>query len=293
MEGWILKRSLRPLEMGVLIAITAYACYAFAAFLVKATQVSFTLVVFARSLIGLLVFLPIFLKQREQLKTQRLGFHAIRSVLSLITIYCSIYGIQHLQLGDAILLEQTAPFFIPCVLFIWERQKISAANLVAIAIAFMGAGIILKPHLDLWQISSLASLAAGLLTAVCFVCMQVLVKTETPLSMLFYFLLISTLLSSGPAMGKWGEIHSLWQGGLLICTGIFFALFQLLLSQALQFTNANVIGAYTYFAAVFSLLLGLTFLGEAMTLYRLIGCLLIIGAGAFFFYAKKESRYLS
>lgn len=282
------KSSLRPIEKGIFLAILAYACYSFAAFLIKLTPLSFQLIAFARNLIGLFVFLPFFLQKKEQLKTKRLGFHLIRSILSLATIYCSIYGIQHLHLGDAILLEQTAPFFIPCISFIWCKEKVSLSHALAILLAFIGVGYILKPHFDLLKIGAIAALGAGILAALCFVCMQSLTKSETPLSILFYFLLICSVLSIGPAFSCWREITSLSQIFLLFGIGILFALFQLFLTQALTFTNANVIGSYTYFTAIFSTLLGVFFLGEILTLSRGIGSTLIIGAGIYVFYERKK-----
>lgn len=101
---------LRPVEKGILFAVAAFACYALAALFVKTVTLSYPLIVFMRNAIGLLVFLPFFLKNKEELKTKRLPFHCLRVILSLATIYCSTYGIQRLHLGDAILLEQTAPF---------------------------------------------------------------------------------------------------------------------------------------------------------------------------------------
>jgi len=280
-------------KKGILFSIAAYACYSFAAFLVKRLILPFPIVVFARNFIGFLIFLPLFLRNKDQLKTKRLGFHCARSCLSLATIYCSTYGIQRLQLGDAILLEQTAPFFIPIILFLWNKEKISRLNCAAIFFAFIGASYILQPHLDVWHLSAIASLGAGFLAALCIVCMQRLAMTETVLATLFYFLFVSTLLSIGPAASVWSGALSIYQWTLLLCIGIFFALFQFLLTKALVFANASVVGSYTYFTVVFSIVLGIVFLAEEMTFARMMGSFLIIGSGLFIFFARKKNNSTS
>ena len=277
---------LRPVEKGILFAVAAFACYALAALFVKTVTLSYPLIVFMRNAIGLLVFLPFFLKNKEELKTKRLPFHCLRVILSLATIYCSTYGIQRLHLGDAILLEQTAPFFILAILF-FKGEKISFLNLMALLTAFAGVGYILKPHFDVWQLRAIASLGAGLFAALSILAMQSLGKTETSLSTLFYFLLLSTLLSMGPTAGHWTEISSWQQGLFLLLIGIFFAIFQYFLTHALTLANAQVVGSYSYFTAIFSIILGIVFLEEKFTFSRMIGTTLIIGAGLYIYYEKR------
>lgn len=280
---------MRPIEKGIILALAAYSCYAFAAFLIKITPLSYPLIVFARNAIGLCFFLPFFLQKKEQLKTKRFPFHFVRSCLSLATIYCSTYGIQHLNLVDAILLEQTAPFFILAILFFWRGEKISMPSALAILVAFIGVGCILKPHFDLWQISAFASLAAGLLVALSYICIESLAKTESSFSILFHFLWISSLLSISPSMGHWSEVSSMQHGILLLFIGILFALFQLLLNRAMMFANANIVGSYAFFPTLLSVVLGYLFLGDGFSFSRLIGCLLTTGAGLYIFYEKSKS----
>lgn len=281
---------MKPVEKGILISLTAYACYAVAAFMVKTLALSPQLIVFARNTTGFCFFLPLFLLHREKLKTKRLSFHCARSGISLATIYCSTYGIQHLSLGDAILLEQTAPFFILLLLFIWNGRKISLPSLLAIVAAFAGVGYILKPHFHLLQIAALASLGAAFFLALSLICMESLGKTEPALCILFYFFLISSLLSFAPAMGHWNEITSYNQGFLLLLVGVIFALFQLLLTRALMLADANVIGSYTFSGTLFSIILGTLFLDEELTFPRILGSSLILLAGLYIFYEKRKSK---
>ncbi len=279
---------MRAVEKGIFISLAAYASYAFAAFLIKTIPLSFPLIVFARNFIGFCFFLFLFLRKKEELKTKRLPFHFVRSSLSLLSIYFSTYGIQHLNLGNAILLEQTAPFFILAILYIWRGEKISSRTLIAIFAAFIGIGCILSPHIGVWNICAMASLAAALMIGLSYIFIESLTKTESSLSILFYFLSISSLLSFGPALSHWGEIDSIHHCITLIGIGFFFALFQWLLTQALTFAGANVVGGYTFFTAVFSTVLGFFFLGEKLSFPQITGSLLIVGAGIYVFRQKRK-----
>jgi drug/metabolite transporter (DMT)-like permease len=248
----------------------------------------FPFIVFARNTVGFCFFLPFFLLKRKQLKTKRFPFHCLRTCLSLAAAYCSVYGIQHLNLGDAILLEQTAPLFVLAISFFWKGEKLSQPSLIAILIAFLGVGCISKPRFDFWDVNVIASLFAGFLIALTYISRESLSRTDSSLCILFYFLWISSFLSIGPAIGHWVEVTSIQQVMLLLAIGIFFAAFQYLFNKALMFISANVLGSYTYLVTVFSLILGYFFLSEELSLSRLSGCLCIIGAGIYIFYEKRK-----
>jgi drug/metabolite transporter (DMT)-like permease len=279
---------LKPIEKGIFFALIAYICYTIAVFLIKVISLPFSVIVFARNVIGFCFFLPIFFLNLGQLKTKRFFFHWVRTCLSLATIYCSTYAIQHLNLSDAILLEQTTPFFILAISFFWKREKMSRASITAILIAFIGVGCILKPHFDFWNIGAVISLLAAFFAALSYISIESLSQTESSIGILFYFLGISSLLSVGPAMGYWTEITSTKHIVFLVTIGILFALFHYLLNRAFVFVNANFLGSYIYFVSAFSLILGYFFLNEELSLSRLTGCLCIIGAGIYIFYEKRK-----
>ena len=246
--------------------------------------------VFFRSLIGLLIFSPFFIWRKEELKTKKLPSHLLRTLLSLMGIYCSVYGVQHLNLGDAILLEQTAPFFIVAIFFFWRKEKTSLPTLIAMGVAFVGVMLIISPQFAIFKLSSLASIASGLLAGLCFIAVEALVKTETSLSTLFYFLLISTLVSAVPALRQSTQIDFVLHWPFLLLIGLFFALSQLLRNVALTFINSNVVGSYSYFAPLFSILLGVMFLDEVLTYNRILGSILILGAGIYIYYEKRQQE---
>lgn len=273
---------------GIFLTLASYSFYALAIFFMKILSLSPPSIVFIRNITGLLLFSPLFLWKKELLKTDKLSFHFLRAMLSLAAMYCSTYGINHLKLGDAIVLEQTAPFFIILILFLLKKEKIPLRSLAAMGIAFMGVVFIAAPEFAIFQFPALASLASGLLAALCFVTVERLVKTETSLATLFYFLLITSLMSVGPASFRWDEIDLSTQWPFLLLIGLFFALCQLLRNIALTFVGSSVVGSYSYCVPLFSLLLGGAFLEEEFTLNRIAGSLLILGSGVYIYYEKRR-----
>jgi drug/metabolite transporter (DMT)-like permease len=275
---------------GIALAIAAYGCYAIAALFVKLTSIPFHHLVFYRSLVGLCLFFPFLLKSRERLKTHKAPLHFLRTLISLTTIYCSTYGIQLLSISDAILLEQTAPFFIPGILYVWKRETTSLVRCISIAIGFLGVALILMPSLQVWKIGAFASLGAGFLVAVSIIFMKELLQTEHPYTTLFYFFLFSSCLTSFPVLRSWKIVLS-WPVALpLFAMGMFFTLFQLLLTKSLVRVKSQVVGSYACLAVFFSFLLEELFFQEQMTGSRLCGAILIIGAGVFAYRLENKNQ---
>ncbi len=276
-------------KKGIFFAITAYACYATAACFIKLITVSPELIVFFRNLVGLCVFFPLFFKNKSQLKTSNFWLHCIRSVISLATIYCSTYGIQRLKLADAILLEQTAPFFILAILFVLKKENISLTNFICICAGFLGVFLILTPSGQLENAGTFASLGAGFLIAVSIILMKRLSKTESTYSTLFYFLLLSSVLSAAPAMRSREESLSFSVVSFLFLIGLFFSLFQFFLTRALTHINSQVVGSYACLSIIFSFAFGGFFLNEELTFTRLLGASLIIISGIFTYYSETKN----
>lgn len=268
-------------KKGVLFTVGAYACFAAAAFLIKIASAPLALVVFCRSIVGFSLFFPFFLKKRSELRTNKFTFHFMRSLISLATIYCSTFGIQKLRLADAILLEQTAPFFIPGLLFFWKGKHISLKNISAMLVGACGVALILKPNFEVWNMAACASLGAGFLVAVSILFMQYLLKTESIPATLFYFLFFSSALSLGPAVSSWEVLFHWPVTMILILVGAFFALFQFFLTRAVAYTDAQLVGSYAYLTVLFSFVLGSFFLGENLTFFRCMGAFLIIMSGLY------------
>lgn len=276
-------------QKGIFYAIAAFFCYSLASLFIKiAISASEELIVFSRSLIGLLLILPLAIKDRQRLKTQKPVFHIVRSIISIATIYCSTYGIQKLDLVDAILLENTLPFFTPLIVFFWGGHKISRQRLVALIIGFIGVYFILEPELDLFHFAALSSLAAGFLAALSKVCIHQLSKTETKTAILFYFLLISTIVSAYPLYYHWEHVPTVSTWFYLIIIGVLFTLFQFLLTQAYGLAMPNTICGLSNLVIVFSIIWGSLLLGEKIDRNTLIGSITIIITGLYIIRQNKS-----
>jgi len=236
-------------------------------------------VVFFRSLFGLLALAPWFLRHGPRYYgTSRIGAHAVRGLAGIAAMYCYFYAIGHLPLAEAVLLNYTAPLFIPLAAMLWVGEPVRHQLWWPIGIGLIGVTFILKPGMSLLAPVALVGLAAGLLSAVAMAGIRKLTDTEPATRVVFYFSLTSTLFSAIPLAWRWQTpTPDLWFPLFLI--GALSTAAQILMTRGYAQAPAASVGPFLYSIVVFAGLFGWALWEEIPDRYSLAGALLVVVAG--------------
>jgi drug/metabolite transporter (DMT)-like permease len=237
-------------------------------------------VVFFRNLFGLLVLVPILWQRggRIELKTAHPGLHLVRSLFGLAAMYCFFYALSILPLADAVLLNFTAPLFIPFVAILWLGEGVGGRLWAAIVIGFSGVLLILKPGSGLYGGAALIGLASGAFAAVAMVSLRKLSATEPPLRVVVYYGVICTLVSCVPILLSWRAVEPRLLL-MLAAAGSFATMGQYLLSRGYGCAPAAQIAPFTYTSVVFAAVYGWLFWQELPGWMSAAGTLLVVIAG--------------
>jgi len=235
-------------------------------------------IVFFRNLFGLVALSPILFRVgMSSIKTTVLHLHLIRSLAGVSAMYCFFYALGKLPLADAALLKISAPLFIPIFAFMWISEFISVRTILAIMVGFLGVVFVLKPTGAI-QIASLIGLLGGALAAFAKVTIRRMADTEPASRSVFYFAIISLVISAIPLFWYW-QPPTTHQWLLLILLGVAGTCGQLLLTRAYTLAPASRAGVFTYSSIIFAGLIGWWFWDEIITLITFAGATLIIFAG--------------
>jgi drug/metabolite transporter (DMT)-like permease len=269
------------LRRGALYMIAAAALFAAMGALVKhaTTELANEVMVFFRSAIGLLALLPLLARHgAASLRTTRLSAHVLRGLIGLASMYCFFYALAHMPLAEAVLLNYTAPLFIPLVARVWLGEHASARLLGAVALGFVGVALILKPGLALFTPVSLIALASGVLAALAMGGVRGLLNSEPTFRIVFYYSLVSTLVSALPLSWAWrAPPTQLWWA--LFGIGVCASLAHLLMTRAYTFAPAAQIGPFAYATILFATALGWGVWGEVPDAMAAAGATIVVIAG--------------
>ncbi|MEN9877818.1 MAG: hypothetical protein RLZZ158_857 [Cyanobacteriota bacterium] len=226
----------------------------------------------------------------KDLKTNVIKIHLIRGGTGIAGFLLFIAAAQLTSLVNANVLLNTTPIFIPLLALLFLHTKIDRKLWIAIALGFAGMVIVVKPDSTIFtNPGNLLGLTAGFVTAVEFLAVKHLDETESPITQMFYFLLIGTIFSSLLVIGKLQAINH-EQALIMLATGGCLVCFQFLLIKAYTFAKPHEIGAFQYSSVVFAAILGWVIFKEQLDPGTIIGTMLICVGGVLSISGRNEGE---
>lgn len=245
---------------------------------------------FFRNFVSLLISILIICKAKESPwgKPQDRMFLLGRGIFGTLGMLCYFYGIDRLILSDSGMLNKMHPFFITIFAAIFLKEKITRHQIISLIIAFTGVVFIIKPSGNFCNsIPALVCFMSAVFAGAAYVFVSYLGDKEKPSVIVFYFSLISTLITI-PLSCIGFVMPSPYQIMLLLLAGSSAALAQFSLTIAYKYAPAGEISIYNYSNVIFSSILGIFLFSEIPGFLSIIGYLLIISAGYIVFKFGKE-----
>ena len=211
----------------------------------------------------------------RDLKTNKFKYHLIRGVTGLLAFTCCVIAINKIPLVNATLLNNTTPLFIPIISLIWLKNKIDEKIWWAILVGFIGIICILRPSpAELIKEGDLFGLASGIFLAISYVDLKILTKTESVITVAFYYTLISAVLSFPFAINNWSNppLHIWFYGAM---TGICFMSYLYFLQYAYTLVDAVKLSPFNYSIVVFTGIFDWILFNHVPELTTIIGIVLV------------------
>lgn len=194
------------------------------------------------------------------------------------------YAVTTLPLAEATVLQYLHPVFTAVLAVFFLKETIQRSTITCIIISLLGLFIIIQPNLQLDNVVhypwiSIGSAVMGALgSAIAYVIIKKLTKTDDSSVIIFYFPLIAFPISM-IMLGSDFVVPSLAATGLLILVGIFTQVGQVGLTKALHSADANKATAYAYVQVLFSVFIGWAYFSEVpMATTIMGGGLIMVGA---------------
>jgi drug/metabolite transporter (DMT)-like permease len=246
---------------------------------VAARDIPNDMVVFLRNIFGLLYLLPWLLRGGiDPLKTRRFGMHLFRTLIGLSAMYCFFFAIANMELSAAVLLNFSAPLFVPVIAWFWLREKAPNLIRIALVLGFTGIVLILQPAPGMFNPAAFVGMWSGIFAATAMVSIRRMSDTEPTTRIVFYYSVICSLVSAVPMLWRW-QTPRMEVLLLMLGAGIFATNGQLLMTRAYAHAPAARVGPFMYLTVVFAGLFGWFLWQEIPGGLSLLGMLLVIIAG--------------
>lgn len=207
-----------------------------------------------------------------------------RGLFGFGALCCYFYGLAHLPLADATVIQFTNPMFTALLAALVLREGLSVGDVVATLVAIAGVVLIAQPSFLFAQGASLDPFAVSVafvgavLSACAYVVIRRLAETEHHLVVVMYFPLVAgpasiPLLAAGdlvmPAGVEWL---------LLLGVGVMAQLGQVQMTKGYKLESARYASAITYLQIVWAYCWGMFLFSEIPNRLSLLGAALVVSS---------------
>ena len=279
------------LGVGAVLTTAAFFCVALVGTLAKVggDHTSTGVLLLFQNAVGVLFLLPVvFRADRRMLRTDRIWLHVLRAATGTACWYALFFAITQIPLANATLLTYSAPLWMPLIAWAVTRQRVAVPTWLGAGIGFVGILMVLQPRGHGFSAGELSALAGALMLAVAMMSVRWLGATEPVLRILFYYFLLSTVLSVPVAIADWQPVSSAgwpWLAGL----GFAQLFSQALIVLAYRYASAEKLGPFIYTVIVFTAVIDWVVWDHRPTMSTYIGMALVVGGGLFAMRARRPA----
>ena len=221
----------------------------------------------------------------------RWGLHLLRGVLGMVMIGCFVYALRSLPLSTAYTLYFVSPLLVAALSVPLLGEYVGPRRWAAIGVGLLGVLIVLRPGGEgIISIPGLMVIAAASAYAVGAITVSLLTRTDTPQSMVVWFLV---LMSVGAALLGWRDWQPIdWtaHGWLIAGLGLSGALGQVALTRAFQLGQASVIAPLEYTGLIWVLGWDLLLWNVLPDAWTWVGAAVIVASGLYLLHRERVNR---
>ncbi|MFT3689029.1 DMT family transporter [Paenirhodobacter sp.] len=242
--------------------------------------------IWTRFAINLLVMCLLFRGRLLPLfRSRQPGLQLSRGLCQMATITLYFFAIQFMGLAEAATLFDINPVLITLGAALFLGERIGPRRIAGIAVAFLGALIILRPGLRTFDPMGLVVLASAL-TYTAGNLLTRRVRSDGLATSILWSATVGTLLSSLALPFFWKEVATV-DLPLFLAIGVLGTIGQALVIRAFNLTEAGALAPIGYFGLIFSGMWGWVIFGQLPDQWTVIGALVIVGAGLYVWHRER------
>lgn len=233
-------------------------------------------IMFWRGLAGwLLIALLLSRSGWGQLRTERIKLHGFRAVVHFGAQFGWFFAIPLIPLAEVFALEFTMPIWAAIMAALFLGERMNGARVIAIALGFVGALVIIRPGVSAVGIGQVSAIAAAVGFAVAATTVRALAQRDTPLCILFYMTAIQLPMGLAAAVHGWVWPDPAAHGPWIVLVGCTAFSAHYCLASAMRLAEATVVVTMDFLRLPLIAVIGYVFYGEALELWVVVGAALV------------------
>jgi drug/metabolite transporter (DMT)-like permease len=249
-------------------------------------------VAFWRGTVGMLIVLILGRFRMKKLLGVKRGLLLTRGLFGVTALTLFFTSVKSTTLSNAVGLFHTYPLFTTLIGVLFFKERWRNVYMLALFLSLGGVLLIVRPELGSIGIGELISLVCVFFVGWVLNLVRYLRKSESVLSIIFYFTAVTSVVSFFPAgVGEIRYSFSMWGG--LFGVGLLTTLAQLLLTAGYTFCTASGGSIISLLGLPVTFILSNSFLDERFNWFLVAGSALIFISGYLIAFARRSLNSVS
>jgi drug/metabolite transporter (DMT)-like permease len=246
-------------------------------------------VVWARYFFHLLILLPLVLWRygRRALLPARPAVQLLRGGLLLASTILFFTAIASMPLADALALVFISPLIVTALSPLILGEHVGVRRWSAVLVGFLGALVIIRPGLGVFDPAALLAAGAGAVYATYLIATRKLAGSAPPLVTLAYTALLGAVVMTAvqpavwiwPTPGDWA-----WMAGM----GALAASGHFMIIKAFDHAPASVLAPFTYSEMAMATAVGFFAFGDFPDPLTWVGVAIIVASGLYISFRERK-----
>jgi drug/metabolite transporter (DMT)-like permease len=230
-----------------------------------------------RTLIGLPLLYPMIRRAGgfASLRTSRLPQHILRNLIHYTGQLGWFLALSLIPIGQVVAIEFTMPIWTAILAASFLSEHMTPWKVVAIVLGIVGVIMIVRPAAGEINLGQLIALGAAVGFGVSMVLVKSLTRTDNVLSIMFWMLLVQSVVGFFPALyvWTWPSAHTLGWVVVIATCGTFS---HYCLASALRYADATIVVPMDFLRVPLTATAGWFLYSEQLGIWTVLGAGLIL-----------------
>jgi drug/metabolite transporter (DMT)-like permease len=230
-----------------------------------------------RSLIGLFMLYPLIRASGglAAMKTARAQHHLARNVVHYAAQFGWFVALTLIPLAQVVAIEFTMPIWTAVLAVAFLGERMNVWKTLAVALGLVGVGLIVRPGAAAVSAGQAIALAAAFGFAVSLVMTKSLTRTEGAVAVIFWMLVVQSVLGLVPALAVW-RWPSAAAWGWVVIVAFCGTFSHYCMTRAMQHADATVVVPMDFLRVPLTAAAGWLVYTERVDLFTVLGASLIL-----------------
>lgn len=230
-----------------------------------------------RSLIGFVLFFPLVLRAGgvRRMATRRLPMHIARNAAHYIGQYLWFVALALIPVAQVVSIEFTMPIWTAVLAAVFLKEHITPRKVLAVALGLIGVIVIVRPGVGEVNVGQIVMLFAAMAFGAQIVMMRSLTRTESTVAVIFWMLVIQSVIGLVPALHVWTTPPA-WLWPWLVAVAFAGTFSHFCLTNAVSYAETTIVIPMDFLRVPLSAAVGWLVYAERLDLITLIGAAIIL-----------------